>query len=98
MEHAFFCSFQRKITGSNGTSEKVVLFFGMEYSTRKFVFHFFKAIFDTSFKPSGKWNLFVQMGNAILGRNSPVVNFAYHWPKPWTDPFAHVDGNQPRKG
>ena len=45
-------SFQRKISGSNGTSEKVVLFFRTEYSKREFVFHFFKAIFDTSFRPS----------------------------------------------
>ena len=33
-------------------SEKVVLFFRTEYFTRKFVFRFLKAIFDTSFKPS----------------------------------------------
>ena len=43
MEHAFFGSFQQKISGSNGTSEKVVLFFRTEYSNRKFVFHFFQA-------------------------------------------------------
>ena len=47
-----FKSFQRQISGSNGTSEKVVLFFRTEYFKRKFVFHFFKAIFDTSFRPS----------------------------------------------
>ena len=38
----------------------VVLFFRTEYSKQKFVFHYFKAIFDTSFRPlqsfSGKWN------------------------------------------
>ena len=38
----------------------VVLFFQVEYSKQKFVFHFFKAIFDTSFRPlrsfCGKWN------------------------------------------
>ena len=45
-----FVSSQRKISGSNGTSEKVVLFFRMEYSKRKFVIHFFKAIFNTSFQ------------------------------------------------
>ena len=43
---------QRKISGSNETSEKVVLFIRMEYSKRKFVIHFFKAIFNTSFRPS----------------------------------------------
>ena len=70
----FGCS-QRKISGSNGTSEKVVLFFRMEYSNRKLVIHFFKVIFNTSFRPSrsfsGKWNWFVQMVNAIPipGRN-----------------------------
>ena len=55
-----FRSSQRKIFESNGTSEMVVVFFPMEYSKRKFVFRSFKAIFDTSFKPSrpffGKWN------------------------------------------
>ena len=49
----------------------VVLFFRTEYSKQKFVFHYFKAIFDTSFRPlqsfSGKWNWFVQMVNAISG-------------------------------
>ena len=44
MEHAFFGSFQLKISGSNGTSEKVVLFFRTEYSNRKFAFLFFQAI------------------------------------------------------
>ena len=55
-----FWLFHRKISRSNGTAEKVVLFFQTEYSKRKFVFHFFKAIFDTSFRPlrlfSSKWN------------------------------------------
>ena len=50
-----FGSYQRKISGSNGTSEKVVLFSRMEYSKRKFVLHFFKAIFDTSFRPSRRF-------------------------------------------
>ena len=45
-------SFQRKTSGSNVTSEKAVLFLRTEYSKRKFVFQFFKAIFDTSFRPS----------------------------------------------
>ena len=47
-------SFQRKIFGSNGTSEKIVLFFWTEYSKRKFAFHFFTAlaVFDTSFRRS----------------------------------------------
>ena len=37
-----FGSFQRKISGRNGTSGKVVLFFRTEYSKRKFIFYFFK--------------------------------------------------------
>ena len=68
-------SFQRKISGSNGTSEKVVLFFRTEYSKRKFVFDFFKAIFDTSFRPSrsffGKWNWFVQCSTRFRGEIYP---------------------------
>ena len=35
-------SFQWKISGSIGTSEKVVLFFWTECSKQKFVFHLFK--------------------------------------------------------
>ena len=35
-----FGSLQRKTAGSNGTSEKVVLFFRTEFSNQKFVFHF----------------------------------------------------------
>ena len=56
----FFESFQRKMSENNGTCEKVVLFFRVECSKQKFVFHSFKAIFGTSFRPSrsfsGKWN------------------------------------------
>ena len=74
-----FGSFQRRIYGSNGTSKKVVLLFRTEYSKRKFVFYFSKAICDTSFTPSrpffGKWNSFVQMVNAIPGRSLPLLKF-----------------------
>ena len=36
------------------------------------------------------------MIKAILGRNLPVLNFAYNLPtKLWTDRFAHVNGKQP---
>ena len=31
------------------------------------------------------------MVNAILGWNLPVLNFAFHLPRPWTDQFAHVN-------
>ena len=43
----------------------------------------------------GEWNWFVQMVTAIPGRNLPVLNFAYHLPKPWTDRFARVNSKQP---
>ena len=35
------------------------------------------------------------MVNAILGRNSLVMNLEYHLPKPWTDRLTHVNGKQP---
>ena len=86
-----FGSFHR----SNGTSEKVVLFFRTEYSKRKFVLHLFKAIFKNSLSPSrsffGKWSWFAQMVNAVPAQNSSVHIFAYHLPKPWTDWFDHVN-------
>ena len=48
------------LSGNNRASDQVVLFFRRECSKRKFVVHFFKVIFDTSFRPSrsfcGKWN------------------------------------------
>ena len=90
---------QWKISRSNGNIWKVVLFFWMEYSKRKFVFHSFKAIFDTSFRPSrpffSKWNWFVQMVKAIVGWNLSVLNFANHLPTSWTKWFVHVNGKQP---
>ena len=96
-----FWSFQQKICGSHGTSEKVVLFFRTECSKRKFVFHFLnKAIFDTCFRLSrpffGKWNWFVQMVNAIPRRKLRVLNFVYHLRKPLTDRFAHVNRKMPQ--
>ena len=47
-----FGSFQRELSGTNGTPEKVVLFFRTECSKRKFVFHFLKTIFNSSLRPS----------------------------------------------
>ena len=44
----------------------------------------------------GKWNWSVQMLNAISGQNLPVLNFAYHLPKPWTNWYANVDSKQPK--
>ena len=94
-----FGSFQRKISGSNGTSERVVLFFPTEYFKQKFVFHSSKP---SLIPVSGLRGRFPINGtdshnvvNANPGRNLPVLNFAYHLPKPWTDRFAHVDGKQP---
>ena len=43
-----FGSFQRKIFSTNKIFEKVALFFWTECSKRKFVFHFFKGIFQIS--------------------------------------------------
>ena len=54
-----FGSFQRKISRSNGTSEKVVLFSQSECSKWKFVLYFFIAIFDNSFRLS--WPFFAKM-------------------------------------
>ena len=84
-----FWVFPKKISEINGTSEKVVLFFRVEYSKWKFVFHFLEAILDTSFRPSrpffGKWNWFVLMVlmvNAIEGTKftSPEL----------CEPFTHT--------
>ena len=56
---------------------------------------------DSSFRPSwpffSKWNWFVQMVNAIPGRNLPVLDCLPFTQtcKPWTDRFAHVKGKQP---
>ena len=44
----------------------------------------------------GKWNWFVQMLNAISAQNLPVLNFAYHLPKQWTNRYSNVDGKQPQ--
>ena len=44
---------------------------------------------------SDERNWFVEMVNAIPGRNLSVLNFANHLPKQWTDRFAHVNGKQP---
>ena len=69
-----------------GSSQKVVLFFRTECSTRIIVFLFYKTDFDTSFRLLrpfyGKWNRFVQMVNAIPRGKLPIQNFAYHLPKP----------------
>ena len=93
-----FGSFHWEISGSSGTSGKVVLFFRMVYSQQKSMFHLLKAIFDTGFRSSqlffGKWDWFVPMVNAILGWNLPVLNCAYHLSRPWTDQFAHVNNKQ----
>ena len=59
-----FGSFQQKISGSNGT-----YFFRTECSKRKFVFHIFKAIFDTSFRLRGRFSV-VEMICTYGKRNS----------------------------
>ena len=52
--------------------------FRTEYSKRKFVFNFFKAIFDTGFRPSRRFFGNLICTNAIPGRHLPVLNFPYH--------------------
>ena len=53
----------------------------------EFMFHFFIAIFYTSFRLSlpffSKCSWFVQ-----------ILNFGYHFPKPWIDRFAHANNKQ----
>ena len=61
MEHDFWV-----FPGENFRKQRNIL----KGTKWKFVFHFFKAIFDTS------------LVNAILGRNLPNFNVAYHLPKP----------------
>ena len=67
--------FQWNISRSNRNFEKVVLFSLTEFSKRKFVFHLFKTITDTGFKPSlpffGNWT-----------HQSRIVCYL---PKRWTD-------------
>ena len=77
-----FGSFYRKISGSNKTSEKVVLFFPdgifqTEIRVPYLQSHLWNRVqaFAVVF---GKWNWFVQMVNAMPGRNLPGLNFAYH--------------------
>ena len=83
-----------------GGSEKVVLLYRWECSKRKFVFHFLPSHLWYQFQTFaavffGKCNWLVQMANAIPGRNSPVLIFAYHLYKPRADRLAHVNGKQP---
>ena len=77
-------SSQWKISESNGKSQNVVRFFRTGCSKRKFVFHFFKANFDTSFRLSwqffGKWNWFSTNGKRDSRRKVPFLNFDYHLP------------------
>ena len=50
IKHGFSCRSSGKISGSNGTSEKEVLYFRTECFKRKFVYHVLKPIYDTSSK------------------------------------------------
>ena len=84
-----------EISGSNKTSEKVVLFFPdgifqTEIRVPYLQSHLWNRVqaFAVVF---GKWNWFVQMVNAIPGRNLPGLNFAYHL---WT--VARKDKTLPR--
>ena len=70
------------------------------FSVFPVVFLFFKATLDTTLRfsrPSfGKSNWFVQMVNAIPGRDLIALNFAYHLPKPWTEWYVRVNDKQPK--
>ena len=87
-----------KFPGATKHLKRWSCFFRTEYSKLKFVFHIFKEVqshlwnrvqaFAVVF---GKWNWFVQMVNAIPGRNLPGLNFAYHL---WT--VARKDKTLPR--
>ena len=88
-------SFQRKISGSNGTSDKVVLFSGRNipngnscWFLQSHLWYRFQA-FAAVFSVTGTCT------NAIPGRHLRVLNFHYHKPKAWIDRFAHVNGKQP---
>ena len=74
-----FRPFERNLSGINGTSDKVVLFFRTEFSKRRFVFHFFKAIDDTSFRSSrsffGKCNWFCANGKRDSGKKFTSPEF-----------------------
>ena len=52
MEHDFWGSSSRKFLGAKEHLKRQSCFFKKEYSNRNFVFHFFKVIFKTSFRPS----------------------------------------------
>ena len=69
-----FGSFQQKSSGSNGTSNKVVLFFRAECSKRKSVFHFFNTIFDTSFRPSRSFFANGTVFYRVFQKFVPIVN------------------------
>ena len=49
MEQYFSSRFSGKFPGAKEYLKQVVMFFRSEPSKRKFMFHFFKANFDTSF-------------------------------------------------
>ena len=77
----FFLSFQWKISGASGTSEKEVRYFRTECFKGKFVYHLLKPIFDTSFKlPQaffGKRNWFMQVLLTILEWSLTVLNYHF---------------------
>ena len=51
-KHDFLGRCSRKFLGAKEHLKRQPCFIGKEYSNRKFVFPFFKAIFKTSFRPS----------------------------------------------
>ena len=99
-----FGSFRRKISGSNGTPEKVVLFFRTESFTEILVpfleshlwyqFQAFGAVFSVN--GTNLCKMWMRFRDEIY--QIAYLNFASHFSKPWTDRFAHVNahGKQPK--
>ena len=80
------------MSGSKGTSEKVVLLIPDGIFQTEIRVPFLQSHLSVVFRSFfGKWSWFAQIVNAIPGRNLPVLNFAYHLPKPKTDRLANVN-------
>ena len=76
--------------GSKETSEKLVQFSRSAFSKRKFVFHFNKTIFDTTFTPSQSFS--VKGTDFTNGKRDSGTKFTS---LEFCLPSAHVYGKQP---
>ena len=92
--------FQRKISGSRGKSEKVVLFPRTEQSKRKFAFLFFTVIFDSSFTQAfaaplfGKLEAICTNSKRDYGTKFTSPKFCLPYSQTSTDRFTDVNGKQ----